>query len=124
MCYNSTIMTQQTEEVYKVGPGHPPKEYQFKPGQIGNPAGRPKSAVSHLLKNDEKFSNKAVAQKLYDLALSGDMGAIREYLDRTEGKVMDKHLTLALTANVTPELLEQAKQRFLTAGEEELKLLE
>lgn len=27
--------------VYKVGPGHPPKEFQFKPGQSGNPSGRP-----------------------------------------------------------------------------------
>lgn len=26
---------------YKVGPGHPPKEFQFKPGQSGNPNGRP-----------------------------------------------------------------------------------
>ena len=26
---------------YKVGPGYPPKEYQFKPGQSGNPNGRP-----------------------------------------------------------------------------------
>src|SRR5467141_3604759 len=28
-----------TEE-YKVGPGRPPKEYQFKKGQSGNPKGR------------------------------------------------------------------------------------
>ena len=27
--------------IYKVGPGHPPKEFQFKPGQSGNPNGRP-----------------------------------------------------------------------------------
>lgn len=27
--------------IYKVGPGHPPKEFQFKPGQSGNPCGRP-----------------------------------------------------------------------------------
>lgn len=26
----------------KVGPGHPPVEYQFKPGVSGNPAGKPK----------------------------------------------------------------------------------
>lgn len=34
-------MTEAVEE-YKVGPGRPPKEYQFKPGQTGNPKGRPK----------------------------------------------------------------------------------
>lgn len=27
-------------EPYKVGPGHPPREYQFKPGQSGNPKGK------------------------------------------------------------------------------------
>jgi hypothetical protein len=27
------------EEEYRVGPGHPPKQYQFRPGQSGNPKG-------------------------------------------------------------------------------------
>jgi len=27
------------DEKYKVGPGRPPKQYQFKPGQSGNPKG-------------------------------------------------------------------------------------
>jgi len=117
-------MTQQTEEIYKVGNKHPPLEHRFKPGQIANPKGRPVNSVSHLLKNEEAFDRRLVAQKLYNMAVKGDLGAIREFLDRTEGKVMDKQLTLSLTANVTPELLEQAKQRFLMAGEEELKLLE
>ncbi len=31
---------------YEVGCGKPPKEYQFKPGQSGNPRGRPKSKKS------------------------------------------------------------------------------
>lgn len=34
-------MAEHVEE-YKVGPGRPPKEHQFKPGQSGNPNGRPK----------------------------------------------------------------------------------
>ncbi len=33
---------------YEVGCGKPPKEYQFKPGQSGNPRGRPKSRKSSL----------------------------------------------------------------------------
>ena len=31
--------TKTSEPAYKVGPGSPPKEYQFKPGQSGNPKG-------------------------------------------------------------------------------------
>jgi hypothetical protein len=31
--------TETPEPEYKVGPGRPPKEYQFKPGQSGNPKG-------------------------------------------------------------------------------------
>jgi hypothetical protein len=28
-----------SENEYRVGPGRPPKEFQFKPGQSGNPKG-------------------------------------------------------------------------------------
>src|SRR5262245_38805691 len=31
--------TEASEQEYKVGPGRPPKQYQFKPGQSGNPRG-------------------------------------------------------------------------------------
>jgi Family of unknown function (DUF5681) len=34
-----------SDEEYRVGPGHPPKEHQFKPGQSGNPRG-PKRKTS------------------------------------------------------------------------------
>jgi hypothetical protein len=31
--------TDKSDEEYRVGPGRPPKEFQFKPGQSGNPKG-------------------------------------------------------------------------------------
>ena len=37
-----------SEKEYRVGPGRPPKEFQFKPGQSGNPKGRPKGARNRL----------------------------------------------------------------------------
>ena len=40
--------TGTSDQEYKVGPGSPPKEYQFKPGQSGNPKGRPKGARNRL----------------------------------------------------------------------------
>ncbi len=34
------------EQEYRVGPGRPPKEYQFKPGQSGNPKGAKRKTPS------------------------------------------------------------------------------
>jgi uncharacterized protein DUF5681 len=48
---------------YKIGPGHPPKEYQFKPGQSGNPKGakrKPPSIALDLKTALERALNKTV----------------------------------------------------------------
>jgi Family of unknown function (DUF5681) len=37
---------EEYKEEYKVGPGRPPKEHQFKPGQSGNPKGAKRKAPS------------------------------------------------------------------------------
>jgi hypothetical protein len=38
---------------YEIGYGRPPRHSQFKPGQSGNPKGRPKPKNSHILKDFE-----------------------------------------------------------------------
>jgi hypothetical protein len=52
----------RAEEEYKVGPGRPPKEYQWKPGQSGNPKGakrKKESLIPELKKEFERvFSQK------------------------------------------------------------------
>lgn len=44
---------------YAVGRGKPPKEHQFKPGQSGNPKGRPKGA-----KNEATILNEIINMKV------------------------------------------------------------
>jgi len=38
-------MTRNTEEPYEIGRGKPPPHTRFKPGQSGNPRGRPRGSV-------------------------------------------------------------------------------
>jgi hypothetical protein len=53
---SAPVTSDSKEEEYKVGPGRPPKEYQFKPGQSGNPKGAKKKkqtldpAIAEILK--------------------------------------------------------------------------
>jgi hypothetical protein len=65
----------------------------FKPGQSGNPGGRPKKklfreALTKVLDAAGEDSEKltAIAQALYDKAKTGDVSAIKEVRDTLDGK--------------------------------------
>jgi uncharacterized protein DUF5681 len=58
----ASVTTASAEE-YKVGPGRPPKEYQFKPGQSGNPKGRKRKAKS-LLPDLKRIFEQAASAKV------------------------------------------------------------
>jgi Family of unknown function (DUF5681) len=72
---------------------------RFKPGQSGNPTGRPKNyALSEVLaalgEEIEAKSGKTIAQlgceALLQKVLRGDVQAFREFADRIEGKPRQK----------------------------------
>ena len=51
------------EDEYSVGPGRPPKEYQWKPGQSGNPKGAKRKKRSLIPELKEQFE-RVFSQKL------------------------------------------------------------
>jgi len=85
---------------YRVGPGRPPKEFQFKPGQSGNPKGRKRKhpIVPDLKATLERALNRKVAlaqgekeqivskveagiNQLVDAFAAGDRHARRDLID-------------------------------------------
>jgi Family of unknown function (DUF5681) len=86
---------------YRVGPGHPPREHQFKPGQSGNPAGARRKSRSiapdlkahlqealnskiNLMQDDKKrIISKAAAriEQVVNAFAEGDRHARRDVLD-------------------------------------------
>ena len=62
-----------------------PNQGCFKPGQSGNPAGRPKGARHHTTRAIETLldgEGEAITRKAIEAAKAGDMVAIRLVLDR------------------------------------------
>jgi len=123
-----------TEQVNRVGPGRPPKQYQWKPGQSGNPAG---SKRKHKLADDVKaLFKRALNQKvnlrrgeraeimtkleagvnaLASQFAEGDHRARRDLfafaaklgIDLTAGRAIDREVTVSSQADLRQALLDR-----------------
>jgi hypothetical protein len=124
--------SRRTHEEYRVGPGHPPKEYQFKPGQSGNPKGakrKPslvpdlKAMLERALKEKvklrrgekEEIITKAAAgiEKIVNGFVEGDRHARRDLF------LLAEKLGVDLTAGQR-EVIEQALAPPVTADDQAL----
>src|SRR6266536_4738965 len=77
-----------SEQDYRVCPGRPPKEYQFKPGQSGNPKGgkrKPKSMAPDLKAALERALNKTIKlkqgekERIVTMAVAGIEQLVAQY---------------------------------------------
>jgi Family of unknown function (DUF5681) len=121
--------TDPIDQEYRVGPGRPPKDFQFKPGQSGNPKGarpKPKSIAPDLKAlferalggkvtlrqgEQEKIITKAAAgiEQLVNQFAKGDRHARRDLLALAErlgvdlvagqGDALEQSVATALSAN-------------------------
>lgn len=101
----------------------------FKPGQSGNPGGRPKGSVSptnELIKLLEENPTRArdMAQRLLDNACKGidTLPYFKEVANRIDGKVTDK-LEVKGHLVITPDMRALAARELTETKEDEAKLL-
>ncbi|KKW11516.1 MAG: hypothetical protein UY48_C0017G0009 [Candidatus Gottesmanbacteria bacterium GW2011_GWB1_49_7] len=101
-------MSDTPKTLNTAGEQHRLAPYQFKKGQSGNPGGRPISIVNLInkeLKRKVKIigtektikAGQAVAKQLVRMAYTGDVAAIKEVIDRVDGKAAQR---IELDANI------------------------
>jgi len=92
---------------------------RWKKGESGNPDGRPPknlsitSIVKELLETEDatgKTNAELIAEAIIELAKKKDLSAIRELLDRIDGKVAEKHLIQSRIVHVSDEYAQEVLQ--------------
>lgn len=75
----------------------PPADHRFKPGQSGNPGGRPKgrsitAELRDMLDSEKDGGSlaKAMAAKAFEFAQKGDFRFWNAILERLDGKLIEK----------------------------------
>jgi Family of unknown function (DUF5681) len=128
-----SLKTDPSDQEYRVGPGRPPKEYQFKPGQSGNPKGarrKPKSIAPDLKAlferalsgkvtlrqgEQEKIITKAAAgiEQMVNQFAKGDRHARRDVLTLAARLGVD---LVQQTQNIRYETTEEAREALAKEG--------
>ena len=92
-------MDQSKQSITNYGRPSPPVETRWKPGQSGNPKGRPKKeeSIADLLKElvnalcptdpERRSYAELIARSLVHQGLKGNLGAIKEIFNRLVGRV-------------------------------------
>jgi hypothetical protein len=139
--------TDPSDQEYRVGPGRPPKEHQFKPGQSGNPKGarRKPGSIAPDLKalleralsgkvtlrqgDREKIITKAAAgiEQLVNQFAKGDRYARRDLIALAatlgvdlvagQGDALEQSVAAALSANDEALLADYVRRHAARPGE-------
>ena len=90
---------------------------QFKPGQSGNPKGRPKGVQDRRVALRELLNPHAgdLIGKAVELALSGDTAALRICIDRLVPPVKEEAIQVRLPTIASPEDCTHAQATILNA---------
>ena len=123
---------------YVVGKGRPPTGTRWKPGQSGNPKGRPKGAKNIMTCFLDELSRKvdvkqrgeirkvtarqAIAMTITNQALKGNpkLLPLIVALDREISAVQERERLVAIRENMTPRTAQEAMEAFrrVLRGEE------
>ena len=61
----------------------------WKPGQSGNPNGRPPKGQTLTDALKERVDKQQIADKLYEMAMEGDISALKYIYDRVDGRPIE-----------------------------------
>src|SRR5262245_50588722 len=122
----------RSERDYEVGRGKPPAQTQFKPGQSGNPKGRPKGVrnfktdvqatlntpvkVSRDGKRQKLSTQEAMLLRLREKALSGDARALDRLITLAQAYNNEELVTAASLYADDAMVLEVFKARVLSGA--------